>query len=421
MSNLLLLNIASLAGITNPGTLKKSGKEMADFSEISNAYLLIMEGLIADFGSMNDLPEHYINQPETEQIDCTNRFVLPAYVDSHTHIVFAQTREEEFVMRIKGKTYEEIAEAGGGILNSARRLHQMSEDELFLAAAQRLEELISYGTGAIEIKSGYGLSVEDELKMLRVIKRLKAISPIPVKATFLGAHAFPTDYKANHQGYINLIIQEMLPRIAEENLADFMDVFCDQGFFNVEETGQLLEAAALYGLQPKIHGNELGYTGGVQTAVKHNAISVDHLEYTGDAEINCLLQSDTMPVALPGCSFFLGIPYAPLRKMIDAGLAVCLASDFNPGSTPNGRMGFVVALACSQMKLSPEEALNAATLNGAYALRLSEQLGSIEKGKLGNVIITKPMKSLAIIPYFFGIDQVEEMIVGGKVFNGIKA
>lgn len=271
--------------------------------------------------------------------------------------------------------------------------------------------------GAIEIKSGYGLTVADEIKMLRVIKRLKAISPIPIKATFLGAHAFPKEYKENHQGYIKLIIDEMLPVVVAENLADYMDVFCDQGFFNVEECDQLLKAAAHYNLKAKIHGNELGFTGGVQVAVKNNALSVDHLEYTGDAEIESLLNSNTMPVALPGCSFFLGIPYAPARKMIDAGLPVCLASDYNPGSTPNGRMGFVVALACSQMKLSPEEAINATTINGAYSIELSNQLGSITVGKIGNVILTKPMQSLAIMPYFFGVDQVEKAIISGKIFG----
>ena len=314
-------------------------------------------------------------------------------------------------------SYEEIAEAGGGILNSAKRLAAMSEDELFTAAKIRLAELISYGTGAIEIKSGYGLSLENELKMLRVIKRLKEVSPIPIKATFLGAHAFPLAYKQNHAGYIDIIIKQMLPQIVAENLADYMDVFCDQGFFTCEETDTLLEVAAKLGLKAKIHGNELGYTGGVQTAVKNNALSVDHLEYTGQEEIDCLLNSNTMPVALPGCSFFLGIPYAPVRKMIDAGLPVCLASDFNPGSTPNGRMGFVVSLACTQMKLTPEEAINATTINGAYSIELSMELGSITKGKLANVVITKPMDSLAIIPYYFGVDQVEKTIISGKVFD----
>jgi imidazolonepropionase len=290
----------------------------------------------------------------------------------------------------------------------------MSEDDLFLQAKARLDELIAFGTGAIEIKSGYGLTLIDELKMLRVIKRLKEVSPIPIKATFLGAHAIPTAYKANRNGYIDLIVSQMLPVVAAEGLAEYMDVFCDKGFFTPEETDYLLSEARKYGLKAKIHGNELGYTGGVQTAVRNNALSVDHLEYTSEAEIECLLNSQTMPVTLPGCSFFLGIPYAPVRQMIDAGLPVCLASDFNPGSTPNGRMGFVVSLACTQMKLTPEEAINATTINGAFALNLSNEIGSITRGKRANFYITKPMSSLALMPYFFGIDQVSKVFVNGE-------
>jgi len=417
MANLLITEISSLAGIIENGALKLNGAEMAQFHAIADAWLWIENGKISDYGEMRNLDSSRFESIAHNRISAKDRFVLPCFVDSHTHIVFAKTREEEFVMRIKGKTYEEIAESGGGILNSAKRLQEMSEDELFVQAKQRLWDLIAFGTGAIEIKSGYGLTVVDELKMLRVIKRLKAISPIPIKATFLGAHAIPSAYKANRADYIRLIIEEMLPAVHAENLADYMDVFCDQGFFTPTETDALLEAAKSYGLKAKIHGNELGYTGGVQAAVRNHALSVDHLEYTGDDEIKCLLQSDTMPVALPGCSFFLGIPYAPLRKMIDAGLPVCLASDFNPGSTPNGRMGFVVALACTQMKLSPEEALNATTINGAYALELSHEIGSITKGKRANVFITKPMSSLAIMPYYFGVDQVSKVIINGEVFD----
>jgi imidazolonepropionase len=417
MANLLITEISSLAGIIENGALKLKGAEMAQFHAIADAWLWIENGKISDYGEMRNLDSSRFESIAHNRISATDRFVLPCFVDSHTHIVFAKTREEEFVMRIKGKTYEEIAESGGGILNSAKRLQEMSEDELFFQAKQRLWDLIAFGTGAIEIKSGYGLTVVDELKMLSVIKRLKAISPIPIKATFLGAHAIPSAYKANRADYIRLIIEEMLPAVHAENLADYMDVFCDQGFFTPTETDALLEAAKSYGLKAKIHGNELGYTGGVQAAVRNHALSVDHLEYTGDDEIKCLLQSDTMPVALPGCSFFLGIPYAPLRKMIDAGLPVCLASDFNPGSTPNGRMGFVVALACTQMKLSPEEALNATTINGAYALELSHEIGSITRGKRANVFITKPMSSLAIMPYYFGVDQVSKVIINGEVFD----
>jgi len=417
MANLLVTDIKSLSGIIENGKEKLAGKEMAQLQSIENAWLWIENGIINDYGSMDSIPMERFEPNSYSHVSAQGSFVLPSYVDSHTHIVFAKTREEEFVMRIQGKSYEEIAEAGGGILNSAKRLQSMSEDDLFVQAKQRLWELIGFGTGGIEIKSGYGLTLQDELKMLRVIKRLKEISPIPIKATFLGAHAIPLPYKTNRDGYIKLIIEEMLPAIAQDNLADYMDVFCDQGFFTPQETDMLLVAAKNYGLKAKIHGNELGFTGGVQAAVRNNALSVDHLEYTGEDEINCLLNSNTMPVALPGCSFFLGIPYAPLRKMIDAGLPVCLASDFNPGSTPNGRMGFVVSLACTQMRLLPEEAINASTINGAYAIELSNEIGSITRGKRANFYITKPMSSLALVPYFFGVDQVAKVYVNGVLFG----
>ena len=413
MKSVLIKNIKSLYGIIqNVSIQKKSGTEMNMLDSIDNAYLLINDGIIIDFGAMDSLPE-----TTTEVIDAKNGYVLPCFIDSHTHIVYAKSREEEFVMRIKGKSYEEISEAGGGILNSAGKLQAMSEDELFESAKTRLFEVIKYGTGAIEIKSGYGLTVEDEMKMLRVIKRLKTISPITIKATFLGAHAIPTDYKQNREGYINLVINDMLPEVAAENLAEYCDVFCDQGFFTVDETERILIAAKQYGLKAKIHGNELGYTGGVQIAVKHQALSVDHLEYTGEAEITSLKNGNTMPVGLPNCSFFLGIPYAPGRQIIDAGLPFCLASDYNPGSSPNGRMSFVVSLACTQMKLTPEEAINATTINGAYALELSHTHGSITKGKLGNVIITKPIPSLAFIPYSFGVDLIDTVIINGGKIN----
>ena len=413
MKSVLIKNIKSLYGIIqNVSIQKKSGTEMGILDCIDDAYLLITDGIIKDFGVMNDLPE-----TTAEVIDANNGYVLPCFIDSHTHIVYAKSREEEFVMRIKGKSYEEISEAGGGILNSARKLQAMSEDELFESAKARLFEVIKFGTGAIEIKSGYGLTVEDEMKMLRVIKRLKTISPITIKATFLGAHAIPTEYKQNREGYINLVINDMLPEVAAENLAEYCDVFCDQGFFTVDETERILIAAKQYGLKAKIHGNELGYTGGVQIAVKHQALSVDHLEYTGEAEITSLKNGNTMPVGLPNCSVFLGIPYAPGRQIIDAGLPFCLASDYNPGSSPNGRMSFVVSLACTQMKLTPEEAINATTINGAYALELSHTHGSITKGKLGNVIITKQIPSLAFIPYSFGVDLIETVIINGAKIN----
>lgn len=417
MKTVFIHNIQTLYGIIEDrNVIHKSGKAMGELQSINNAFVLIENGVIASFGvytSSAQIPA------QADVIDAQGGSVLPSFVDSHTHIVFAKSREEEFEMRMKGKSYEEIAAAGGGILNSARKLQSMSEDELYEGALRRLNEVISLGTGAIEIKSGYGLTVEDELKMLRVIKRLKAISPIPIKASFLGAHAIPSEYKQNRRGYLDLVINDMLPQVAAENLADYCDVFCDQGFFSVEETDEILTAATSYNLKAKIHGNELGYTGGVQIAVKHNALSVDHLEYTGDAEIASLLSGNTMPVGLPNCSFFLGIPYAPGRIMIDAGLPFCLASDYNPGSSPNGRMSFVIALACIQMKLTPEEAINAATINGAAAIELSATHGSITVGKQANLIITKPIPSLAYIPYAFGIDPVAKVLVNGDIFNKI--
>lgn len=412
----LISNIKSIVGILDKNILLKKGAEMGVLNAIENAYLIIENDCIFGFGKMEDVSNAVQNITITKEINANYGMLLPAFVDSHTHIVFAKWREEEFEMRIKGKSYEQIATAGGGILNSAKKLQSMSEDELFIKALERLHQVIKQGTGAIEIKSGYGLTVADELKMLRVITQLKSVAPIPIKATFLGAHAFPTEYKQNRKGYIDLIINEMLPNIAQENLADYFDVFCDQGFYTVEETDILLNAAAKYNLKAKIHANELGYTGGVQIGVKHKALSVDHLEYTGQEEIDCLLNSNTMPVGLPNCSFFLGIPYMPARKMIDAGLPVCLASDYNPGSSPNGRMGFVVSLACTQMKLTPEEAINATTINGAYAIELSESHGSITIGKKANLIITKPISSLAYIPYNFGNDCVESVLINGKEF-----
>ncbi len=418
MADLLLINIKSLEGIDESGRICKKGSAMQDWQTLANAWVWVQTDIIKAYGTMDNLPE--ITAPY-ETLDCSGSLVLPSFIDSHTHIVFAASREEEFVMRIEGKTYEEIAAAGGGILNSAAKLSKMSEDHLFDAAWERLQTLIQWGTGAIEIKSGYGLSVADELKMLRVIKRLKAIAPIPVKATFLGAHAVPMAYKNNREGYIKLIIDEMLPAIHAEALADYMDVFCDQGFFTPTETANLLVAASKYGLKPKIHGNELGFTGGVQVAVAHQALSVDHLEYTGEEEIACLLQSDTMPVALPACSFFLGIPYAPVRKMIAAGLPVCLASDYNPGSTPNGRMGFVLSLACIKMKLTPQEAMNAMTINGAFALELSDILGSISINKKANLIITKKVNGLAYLPYSFGENFIAKVLVNGKVISGVQS
>lgn len=415
MSSLLITHIKSLYGVLSPDVTVKRGADMADFAHIDNAYLLIENGIIKEFGAMADLEKPSNSQiiNSSNQINAEDRLVLPTFVDSHTHIVFARSREEEFVMKIKGATYEDIAAAGGGILNSARRLQEATEDELFEAAWLRLQELISKGTGAIEIKSGYGLTVANELKMLRVVKRLKEKTPIPVKATFLGAHTYPADYKQNHEGYLQLIFDEMLPAIAAEGLADYIDVFCEKGFFSVEETARILEAGAKHGLKAKIHGNQLDYSGGVQVAVAHNAVSVDHLEHAGDAEIEVLKNSNTLPVGLPGCSFFLGLPYTPVRKLINAGLPVVLASDFNPGSSPAGDMRFITALGCIQMKLTPEEAFNATTINGAAALELSKETGSITVGKKANFIITKQIPSLAWIPYAHQNNWIENVFING--------
>lgn len=416
MSGLLITNIKSLYGILPAGVQLKRGAEMAEFASIDNAYLYTENGLIKEFGEMSKIPAQ-LNNSTVKQINAANKLVLPAFVDSHTHIVFARSREEEFVMKIKGATYEDIAAAGGGILNSAGRLHNATEDELFESAWARLHELIQKGTGAIEIKSGYGLSAEDELKMLRVIKRLKEKAPIPLKATFLGAHTYPAAYKENHEEYLQLIIDKMLPAIAAEGLADYIDVFCEKGFFSPEETGRILEAGTRHGLKPKIHGNQLGYSGGVQTAVKYNAISVDHLEYTGDEEIELLKKSNTLPVGLPGCSFFLGLPYTPARKLVNAGLPFVLASDFNPGSSPAGDMRFIAALGCIQMKLTPEEAFNATTINGAAAIELANEVGSITAGKKANVIITQPVSSLAYIPYMHQSRWIDSVLINGEVYG----
>ncbi|MBP6303374.1 MAG: imidazolonepropionase [Bacteroidia bacterium] len=415
--NLLIKNIKQLIGVDEHKLLRRAGKEMKEMHVIENAFLYIENGKISSFGSMKNFDAIAVvnNHSTVTQVDATGRVVMPTFVDAHTHLVFAATREEEFVMRIKGMSYEEIAEKGGGILNSARRLQAMSEDELYEGARNRLLEVIKQGTGAIEIKSGYGLTVEDEIKMLRVIQRLKKVSPIPIKANFLGAHAFPLEYKQNRSGYIKLIIEEMLPRIVKEQLADYCDVFCDNGFFTPEETDRILKTASALGLKAKIHGNELGYSGGVQVAVKNNALSVDHLEYCGEEEIDCLKNSSTMPMALPGCSFFLGIPFAPVRKMIDAGLPVCLASDYNPGSSPSGRMSFVLSLACTRMHLTPEEAIHATTINGAAAIELAHSHGSIATGKAGSVIITKPIPSYNFIPYNFGSDCIEHLVINGEL------
>lgn len=390
---------------------RRCGKDMSKIDTIQDAYLTIRDNRIIDFGSML----HFQHDGE-RTIDLSGRSILPTWCDSHTHIVYAAPREQEFIMKIQGKTYEEIAAAGGGILNSAHALSNTSEDDLYAAAHKRLDRLIKLGTGAIEIKSGYGLSTEAELKMLRVIKRLKAAFDIPIKATFLGAHAFPQEFKENKSAYVQKIIEEMLPKIHEEQLADFIDVFCEKGFFSVADTDKILKAGAQYGLKAKIHANQLAISGGVQVGVANQALSVDHLEEIDEAVITSLQAQKTIATLLPSCSFFLGIPFAPARKLIDAGLSFALASDFNPGSTPSGNMNFVVSLACIKMKLLPEEAINAATINGAYAMDLSATHGTITKGKIASFIITREIPSLAYIPYNFGDHSIEEIWINGAPY-----
>ena len=406
----LIKNIKNLIGIIEESQAYKKGKALSEVSFLEHSYILIDGEKISDYGPMSECPNN-----ADQVIDASNKLVLPAWCDSHTHIVFAASREKEFEMKIKGMSYEEIAAAGGGILNSARKLKDCSEDTLYDMAKARLEEVTKFGTGAIEIKSGYGLSVESELKMLRVIRKLAANSPVSIKASFLGAHAIPTEYKEKREAYIDLIINEMLPQIAEEKLADYCDVFCEKGFFTVEETDRILKAAASYGIPPKIHANQLSCTGAVQVGIANNAISVDHLEMMGQAEIDALLNSDTIPTILPSCSYYINIPYAPARKMIDAGLGITIATDFNPGSSPSGNIPFLLSLACTKMKLTPEEAFNAVTINGAYAMQLEDQLGSITKGKLANLIITKNIPSLTYIPYMFGSNHIDKVLIRGKV------
>ena len=408
---LLLINIKELLQVRENPPSKVSGKEMNHLPTLKNAWLLIKDKKIEDFGSMDAPPKGKF----TQILDCTGRIVLPTWCDSHTHIVYAGNREQEFVDRINGLTYQEIAEKGGGIVNSAKKLQQTSEKELFRQSAERLEEVIYMGTGAIEIKSGYGLTTKSELKMLRVAKKLAKKYPIDIKTTFLGAHALPTEFKNNKDGYLDLICNEMLPKIAEEKLADYIDIFCEEGYFSVEDTNRILSEGSKYGLIPKIHVNQFNAIGGVAAGVKHKALSVDHLELLTEEDIKALQNSKTMPVALPGCSFFLSIPYTPGRRIIDAGLPLALATDFNPGSSPSGNMNFVVAAACIKMKLTPEEAINAATINGAYAMGLSETHGSITKGKAASVIITEEIPSYSFLPYSFGTDYINQVILNGRL------
>ncbi|WP_299136007.1 imidazolonepropionase [uncultured Tenacibaculum sp.] len=405
----LLINIKELIQIRENSVKKVAGKDMNVLPTLKNAFLLIENDIIIDYGSMENIPSSADNI-----IDCEGKMILPTWCDSHTHIVYAGNREQEFVDRINGLSYEEIANNGGGILNSAKKLQSTSEEDLYKQSSKRLEEVIALGTGAVEIKSGYGLTVDAELKMLRVIKKLKENYKLPIKATFLGAHAFPSEYKNNKEGYINLIINEMLPKIAEENLAEFVDAFCETGYFSVEDTDRVLTAAKIYGLTPKVHVNQFTTIGGVAMSVKQNAISVDHLEVMNTEDIEALQGSETMPVALPSCSYFLSIPYTPARDIINANLPLALATDFNPGSTPSGNMNFVVATACIKMKMTPEEAINAATINGAYAMNLADKVGSITKGKKANFIITKEIPSYGFIPYSFGSNLIDSVYINGE-------
>ncbi len=409
--NILIRNIKQLVQVREATPSFVAGSAMRVLPTIENAFLFLKDGLIDSFGAMETLPILSVD----EEIDATGRIVLPTFVDSHTHLVFAATREEEFVMKIKGATYQEIAAKGGGILNSARKLQSMSEEELFVTSLPRVDEIISTGTGAVEIKSGYGLTVKDELKMLRVARRIGKESPLTVKTTFLGAHAVPKEH--TKQSYLNLILDEMLPVVAAENLADYVDVFCEEGFFSIDETIRICEAGKKLGMRPRIHANQLNRSGGVQAGVKVGAISVDHLENMGGEEIDILKNSNTMPTALPGAAFFLGLPFPPARQMLDNGLPLAIASDFNPGSSPSGSMLMMISLACMKMKLTPEEAINAATLNTAYALEMLESHGSITKGKAANVIITKPIPSLAYVPYRYGLNVVDTVILDGRIIK----
>ncbi len=395
------------------------GGDMANLQTIKNAFLYIEDGLINGFGTMEAFPRSkflkLVRQPGVSEIDATGRMVFPAFCDAHTHLVYAGSREVEYVDKIRGLSYEEIARRGGGILNSAKRLQEASEMELIESALERLNEIKLLGTGAVEIKSGYGLTTESELKMLRVIRQLKEFSPLTIRSTFLGAHAVPAEYKENQQAYVDLVINEMIPLVAGEGLADFIDVFCDKGFFTVEDTERILMAGVKYGLKPKIHANELAFSGGIQTGVKYDALSVDHLEFTGDDEIAALLGSGTMPTLLPGAAFFLGMDPPPARRMIDAGLPVALASDYNPGSSPSGNMQLVMSMGCIMLGMLPEEVIHAATINGAYAMGVEDSLGSIAVGKQANVFITKRIPTYAFMPYAYGSNKVETMIIGGRV------
>ena len=408
---MLIKNIGTIVGIDESGRTRVSGKAMDEIAMLENAWLLTDGTRIKDYGTMDNIPDADGN----EVIDAQEGWLFPSFCDSHTHIVYAGSREQEFLDKINGLSYEEIAKRGGGILNSADRLHDTPEEELYRQAMERIDEIVAMGTGLVEIKSGYGLTLDDELKILRVIRRIKENAPLEVRATFLGAHAVGRAFKGRQRDYVNHVCDEMIPAVAAEHLADFIDVFCDRGFFTPEETAQIIERGAAYGLRAKIHANELAVSGGVEVGVRHKALSVDHLESMGDEQIQALKGSDTIPTMLPGCAFFLGISYPPARKMIDAGLAVALASDYNPGTAPSGNMRFVASLASIKMKMTPAEALNASTLNSACAMGLSNDYGSITRGKVANFYITKPLPSLAFIPYAHQTPIIKKIVLKGKL------
>ncbi|MBE0674545.1 MAG: imidazolonepropionase [Bacteroidales bacterium] len=409
--SILIKNIKGIVQAGDDIPAFVAGEKMSQLNLIENGWILTDGELISDYGAMSDLPS---GVKAGTVIDASGRFLFPSFCDSHTHLVYAGSREIEYMDKIRGLSYEEIAKRGGGILNSARLLRDTSEDELYRQSMQRVNEIIGFGTGAVEIKSGYGLDVESELKMLRVIKRIAATSPIEVRATFLGAHAIPEEYRDNRTGYIDQIINEMIPRIASEDLADFIDVFCDKGFFTVDETERILMAGIKYGLKPKLHANELDYSGGIQTGVKYNALSVDHLEFTGDDEIEALLGSETMPTLLPGAAFFLGMTDPPVRRMINAGLPVALASDYNPGSSPQGNMKLIMSFGCIKLRMLPAEVINAVTINSAYAMGISDTHGSISRGKAANFFITCEIPSYEYMPYAYGSHLVERVFLRGK-------
>lgn len=416
---LLIKNIKCLVQAEETPRIRVCGKEMSEIGIVRDAFLLTENELIKDFGPMEEISRRIKDDDHHrhEIIDASGRFLFPSFCDPHTHLVFAGSREKEFTDRIRGLSYEEIAGRGGGILNSARLLAETSEEELFEQSMHRINEIISLGTGAVEIKSGYGLTPEGELKMLRVIKRIRESAPVEVRSTFLGAHAVPEEYKGRREQYVDLIINEMIPMVAYEELADYIDVFCDRGFFTVEDTERILTAGMKYGLIPKIHANELDFSGGVQVGVKYDALSVDHLERTGDEEIDTLSGTDTMPVLLPGAAFFLGLPDPPARKMIDAGLPVAMASDYNPGSSPSGNMKLIMSLGCIRLRMLPEEVINAVTINAAYAMGLQETHGSVAVGKVANMFITKEMPSYDFLPYAYGSYMIDKVILKGKIWK----